>query len=213
MQSLIEAVELYRGELLLGYYEDWMIPEQRRLEELFFQAVRELIDCLKAAGDITCAINYAHRAVSLDPLREELHCELMQLYVTAGQPSAALRQYHDLERILREKLNLLPSAATRQLVREIRKQWAEGRRQKADNHQPSTINHQPSLLIPHPSSASLRQFAAEQLASNQRRDLARGTPTTASRWRRRRKPTLLSYNVTSQQRVTFTSRHSASTES
>jgi DNA-binding SARP family transcriptional activator len=124
VQHLIAAVELYRGELLLGYYENWIIPEQRRLEELFFQAVRELIDCLKAAGDIPRAINYAHRTMSLDPLREELHRELMQLYVTTGQPSAALRQYRELERMLGEKLNAAPALATQQLYHRISDQWS-----------------------------------------------------------------------------------------
>jgi DNA-binding SARP family transcriptional activator len=30
-QSLMEAVELYRGELLPGFYFDWVVTEQRRL--------------------------------------------------------------------------------------------------------------------------------------------------------------------------------------
>src|SRR5262249_26961590 len=34
---LTEAAELYRGELLPGYFEDWILPERQRLAELFFQ--------------------------------------------------------------------------------------------------------------------------------------------------------------------------------
>ena len=120
MQHLADAVELYRGEFLLGYYEDWIPPEQRRLEDLFFQALCQLMAHLKEAGYMNRALDYAHQGVRVDPLREEVHHELMRLYIAAGQPSAALRQYHELEQILDEKLNTTPSAATRALLQEIR---------------------------------------------------------------------------------------------
>jgi len=32
---LAEALELYGGELLPGYYQDWIIPEQRRLADCY----------------------------------------------------------------------------------------------------------------------------------------------------------------------------------
>ena len=37
-QFLAEAVELYAGELLPGYYQDWIIPEQRRLADLHYRS-------------------------------------------------------------------------------------------------------------------------------------------------------------------------------
>src|SRR5206468_2305231 len=47
---LTHAVELYRGELLPGFYSDWIFPEQQRLEELFQHALRHLIRDFEAAG-------------------------------------------------------------------------------------------------------------------------------------------------------------------
>src|SRR5262249_38417543 len=35
LESARRAVELYRGELLAGYYEEWIRPEQQRLTEQF----------------------------------------------------------------------------------------------------------------------------------------------------------------------------------
>ena len=115
---LTQAVELYRGELLLGYYDDWIMPEQRRLEELFFYALNELIVHLEQVGEVNRALDYARRGVAADLLREETHRELMRLSITAGQPAAALEQYRELERLLKEH-DLKPSAATRSLIREI----------------------------------------------------------------------------------------------
>jgi DNA-binding SARP family transcriptional activator len=117
---LTASVELYRGDLLPGFYEDWVGPEQQRLDELFFHALRQLIARLEQTGELDHALQYALRAVGANRLREEAHREAIRLYAALGQPDAALRQFRELDRILREELDATPSAATQGLVREIR---------------------------------------------------------------------------------------------
>jgi DNA-binding SARP family transcriptional activator len=119
-RCLTEAVELYRGALLPGYYEGWILSEQQRLEELYFGAVRQLIECWEKGGEQDRALQLALRAVSVDPLREEAHRELMRLQAAAGQPSVALRQYHELQRLLKQELGEQPSDATRALADAIK---------------------------------------------------------------------------------------------
>jgi DNA-binding SARP family transcriptional activator len=128
-QHLADAIELYRGELLSGFYENWILLEGQRLNELFFQALRHLIAHHEQTGDIHQAMSYAQRGVSVDPLREESHTELIRLYAAAGQTTAALRQYAELERILREEFDDAPSAATRELARLISNRSAVSREQ------------------------------------------------------------------------------------
>ena len=118
-QWLITAVELYRGELLPGFYDEWIEQERTRLEEAYLQALDRLTACLRRMNDFDRALHYARRAVKADPLREGAHQILMRLYADAGQPAAALEQYRELERLLKENLNSTPSAATRALAREI----------------------------------------------------------------------------------------------
>src|SRR5207302_4787759 len=83
-------------------------------------ALQQLVEALEQAGDPEGALEYARRAVSVDPLREEAHYDLMRLHAAAGRPRAALRQYEELERLLREELEETPSAATRALAEELR---------------------------------------------------------------------------------------------
>jgi DNA-binding SARP family transcriptional activator len=116
---LAAAAELYGGELLPGYYADWLFPEQQRLEETFFQTLRQLIAHHARAGEFDAALRCALRATSADPLREEAHQEVMRLYSAAGRPSSALRHYHDLEQLLREQMDEAPSEATRAFAEEI----------------------------------------------------------------------------------------------
>lgn len=121
-QRLSQALDLYQGRLLPGYYEDWISGEQERLQGLFFDATSQLLTHLEAIGDITTALAYARKAVSIDPLREEVHQSLMRLLVAAGQPGAALRQFKELERLLEEEIGEEPSAPLRALARQIEKE-------------------------------------------------------------------------------------------
>src|SRR5579859_186476 len=116
---LAEVAELYRGDLLPGYYDDWCLAERRRLADLCCQALRDLVRLSAKAGDLARALDYARRAINVDPLREDLHADLMRLYAAAKQPSAALRQYHEFERRLKEEFGWTPSESLKRLAHEI----------------------------------------------------------------------------------------------
>lgn len=119
---LADAVERHTGELLPGYYEAWCLAERARLGETYLGLLHQLVELLDRTGDLDRALGYARRAVSADPLREEAHQDLIRLLAAAGQPTAALRQYRELEQRLDEELGETPSEAIRQLALEIERQ-------------------------------------------------------------------------------------------
>jgi predicted ATPase len=53
---------------------------------------------------------------------EACHGELMRLYAETGQVSLALRQYRELEELLRQEVGSAPSGATQELIRAIQAQ-------------------------------------------------------------------------------------------
>ena len=118
-ELLARAVERYQGELLPGYFEDWVLQERQWLGEQYFAALGQLLAHLERTSEFDRALDYARRGVSADPLREEAHRDLIRLLAAVGQPAAALRQYQELDRLLKEHLDATPEAATRALVREI----------------------------------------------------------------------------------------------
>src|SRR5439155_18765263 len=122
---------LYRGELLPGYYEDWLVPERERLAEAYLDGLCRLAAALAAAGDLPEATERARRAVAADPLREESHCALMRVYAAAGRFTDVLRQYRELESALRQQLDAEPGAAAQAIVRGIQsggvEEWRSGR--------------------------------------------------------------------------------------
>lgn len=119
-RHLARAVELYRGDLLPGFYEEWILAERSRLADLFASALHTLTQVYEQLGDLDRAVECARRAVVLDPLKEETHCTLMALFARMGQPSAVWKQYQELERTLREAFGEEPSQATRQLMESLR---------------------------------------------------------------------------------------------
>jgi predicted ATPase/DNA-binding SARP family transcriptional activator len=117
---LRQAVALYRGELLPGFDEDWIQAERLHLAERGRQALVRLTEALTTAGEWDEAIETARRAIAADPLHEEAHATLIRLFARAGRPADADRQYEEMARLLKAAINLEPSPATTDLMRQIR---------------------------------------------------------------------------------------------
>ncbi|MDH7486597.1 MAG: tetratricopeptide repeat protein [Anaerolineae bacterium] len=117
--TLRAAVDLYRGDFLAGFYDDWMIGERERLRELFLAALGRLTVLCKEAGAHEEALSYAQRLVAEDPLHEEGHREVMRLCHLLGRGNEALQQYELCRAVLAEELGAEPSAATTALFHEI----------------------------------------------------------------------------------------------
>jgi predicted ATPase/DNA-binding SARP family transcriptional activator/uncharacterized protein HemY len=118
-QWLREAVERYQGELLPGYTEDWILRERQHLTERYHQALGQVIHRREREGDFGAALEYARRAVSADPLREEAQHALIRLLAAAGQLEAARRALRQWEQLLKQELGSTPAPETRALISEL----------------------------------------------------------------------------------------------
>lgn len=97
--TLIDA-----AELLLGWYDDWVITERERLGQLRVHALEHLVDDLVRAGRFSEALQAATAAVSLDPLRESTHRAVIRVYLAEGNPASARRQFDRYRQLLRAEL-------------------------------------------------------------------------------------------------------------
>ena len=116
LASLTRAADLYAGEFLRGYYEAWIVAEQRRFAELFHEALTGLTTILEGQGERPRALELAVRGVEADPLREESHREVIRLQLAAGHPQQAVQQFRTLENVLSKELHAAPVQETRALV-------------------------------------------------------------------------------------------------
>lgn len=127
VEPLHKAVRLYQGDFLDGFYEDWCLSERERLQQTLLRTLARLMVYYGTKGQYEEGIVYGQRILSLDPLREEIHRELMRYYQLAGRRACALRQFEVCRRILQEELDIEPMPETMVLYRRIREnRWDEG---------------------------------------------------------------------------------------
>lgn len=106
------VVSCYRGELLEGFYDDWILAERSRLHWHYIHILEHRIAQQKVEGDLQGAIRTTQRLLVLDPLREELYRHLMELHYAAGDRAAALREFEKCRALLRDELGVEPMPET-----------------------------------------------------------------------------------------------------
>ena len=127
ISNLQSAIELYRGDLLEGFFvrdapefEEWLLTQRERFRQQALQVFHTLVAYHLARHEYARGIDYATRLLALDAWREEAHRQLMLLYARNGQRGAALAQYEICRRVLTEKIAVEPSAETVALYERIR---------------------------------------------------------------------------------------------
>jgi DNA-binding SARP family transcriptional activator len=111
-QALTGAVDLYRGDLLAGFYDDWLFHDQDRLRTAFLGALERLTDLARSRGDYETALVHARRLAQEDEFDEEAHRRVMRIAVLLGRHNEAIRQFEECRRILADELGTEPSAET-----------------------------------------------------------------------------------------------------
>src|SRR6267154_4010307 len=124
--SLAAAADLYQDPLLADVniteeaWADWLAPERVRLEGLALDAMIRCAEQALQSGDAESALKAAHRAISVNALREDAHRLIVQALAATGRKAEALKRYQGLVALLKRELNTEPDAATRSLVGELR---------------------------------------------------------------------------------------------
>jgi DNA-binding SARP family transcriptional activator len=98
------------GELLPGWYEDWIAFERERHRQVCLHALETLCDRWTRAGYHTKAIKAGLAAVAGEPLRESAHRALIRAYLSYGNSGEAVRQYAACRQVLHDELHIQPSA-------------------------------------------------------------------------------------------------------
>jgi DNA-binding SARP family transcriptional activator len=109
------AIEHYTGDLLEGFYEDWAIRERERLRLLYLDSLATLMAHYSQADAHDDALRCGQQILDLDPLREDIHRELIRLHLQRSHRAGALRQYEQCRAVLDEELGIEPMEETRAL--------------------------------------------------------------------------------------------------
>ena len=85
----------YQGELLPGFYEEWVEVERDRLRQRHVGALAALVRELETKRDYDSALGQAGRLVRLEPLLESACEALMRLHALNGDRASAMNAYQE----------------------------------------------------------------------------------------------------------------------
>ncbi|MDF2434573.1 MAG: hypothetical protein JWP44_4204 [Mucilaginibacter sp.] len=118
--SLEAATAVYRGALLEGCEEEWLLPERHERAEAYSGALETLAKQARAAGHPEQALPFLKKLIAADPLRTSAQRALMQALADTGDHAAVTQVYRDFRLYLHEALHTQPDPETCALYEKLR---------------------------------------------------------------------------------------------
>ena len=97
------------GELLPGWYDDWVVFERERLRQLHLHALDALAERFAAQGAYLDALAVAIESVRIEPLRESANRMIIAIHLAEGNVAEAIRHYHFFRDLVSAELGIEPS--------------------------------------------------------------------------------------------------------
>jgi DNA-binding SARP family transcriptional activator len=158
LEALRCGIGLYTADILTDIGDEWALREREKYRRHYLNALGRLMQAAALGHDYPAAIRYAQLILDQDMLREDVHRELMRLFVQGGQRALALRQFEVCRAALKRELAIMPMPETMTLYQSIARAALE--RDSA------------ALVLPDPS-ASLPVTLAPNLSARERVQRAR----------------------------------------
>lgn len=115
VRRLEAGINLYVGDLMEGCSDEWLLFERERMKSICLNGLGLLMRYHTREEDFDKGLAYGDRILRMDPLREEVHREMMRMYFITGQRAMAVRQYELCRAVLQRELDLAPMEETQQL--------------------------------------------------------------------------------------------------
>lgn len=125
--AIVAATELYRDDFMAGFFlsgcprfDDWQFDTAELLRRRQATLLWLLSRHCSAKADYARAIDACRRLLALDQTDEEIHRELMRLFLRTNDKGAALRQFEHCKEILKTEFDDDPDEESVALYNEIR---------------------------------------------------------------------------------------------
>jgi DNA-binding SARP family transcriptional activator len=119
IDGLERGVRLYKADLLAELSDDWALRARELYRRHFLNALYRLMQIATVRRQYVDGIAHAQRILDHDALREDVHRDLMELFVASGRRALALRQFERCRELLRRELAIQPMRETQALYRRI----------------------------------------------------------------------------------------------
>ncbi len=117
--ALEAAIRVYQGELLPGFYEDWVLLERERLQSTYDNKLQALLIQLLSQKEWKRAITWGEKWISLGTVPEPAYRALMTAHAGLGDLAAVVTAYQRCRAALAKDLAVEPSVETKTLLQEL----------------------------------------------------------------------------------------------
>ncbi|MDX1416980.1 MAG: BTAD domain-containing putative transcriptional regulator, partial [Candidatus Promineifilaceae bacterium] len=169
--ELIAAVSAYGGELLPGFYQEWVFVERERLSAAYEARMTRLLEMLQAEERWTELGEWATRWIAAAQWPEPAYRALMFAYAGQGDTPRAIQAYERLRQGLAGELGLEPAEATTALAERIRSGWRPAVVPAVSSQPLVSLSHTARSNLPQP----LTSFIGREQEIVQLKELAGST--------------------------------------
>lgn len=115
----IQAIELYKGDFLPGYYESWCEEMRQNYSNMFIKFCVELIKTFKKKKSYSEVTKYAEKILKIDKLNEEAYVEMIEAYSRLGEINIAKDKFSLMLRVYDEELGEKPDKSVLDTINKI----------------------------------------------------------------------------------------------
>jgi len=115
-----KAVEVYKGDLLEDWDEEWCFLEREQLRHRCIATLRALCSGFERLHRSDLALRFARQAAAMDPLNEVAQRSLMRLLANNGDRASAVVQFNRFAALASSELAVEPGTETIALVARIK---------------------------------------------------------------------------------------------
>ena len=116
---LMQAIEFYKAPYLQNVHMPWAVERRDHLRQLNAQALISMGRLSKRQGDLPRSLGFFIRALKETPGREDIHREVMTIYLKLDMKEDAREHYRRLAEMLRSTLGISPSRESQELFKLI----------------------------------------------------------------------------------------------
>jgi predicted ATPase/DNA-binding SARP family transcriptional activator len=138
--QLMESSAVYKGELLPGFYDDWVDIEREHLRSAYHQKMNLLLDGLLKARAWEQVLEWGEQWIRLGNAPEPAYRAMMESYAGLGQPSMIRSMYERCCEALERELGMEPSDDLRTFLQRLE---SSGRREDHLVRQPRSTKPLP----------------------------------------------------------------------
>jgi DNA-binding SARP family transcriptional activator len=173
VDALLETADLYRGELLPGFYDEWISSERDRIQAAYQQKMCQLLEILLQDGRWHEAIKRGEQWIQFAHAPEQAFRMLMSAYAGLEDQMMVQATFERCKDALERELALAPSEETVQLYRELRS-GAAAHHGQYSRPPPVIASKQPAFLVSEePVSAEQTLFVSREREIDTLRELLR----------------------------------------